>query len=142
MGCAVVGGLVVAGCGSDGSPADRAASQSDKLGNQACGCWAAFGYDSQEACQSEFAVSEDAVQCANEAYDQYPMELGPFFDCFEMAARDARNCMSSLSCEELEQWQTCFEQFEDEINSCPDPSTEAENALGECGEVVEDDMSM
>jgi hypothetical protein len=143
----VLGGLLtglvaMVGCGSDSTPVNAAAAQSRNLGNKICDCWETFGFDSKDSCQSQFRITSDAKQCANDAYNEYPMELGPFFECFEMAGRDANNCVSGLSCEATSEWQSCLDDYETQINGCPEPSSEAQAALNECGEVVEDDMSM
>jgi hypothetical protein len=138
FGCAVFV-LGAAGCGSD--PVTRLESQYTATGNAVCArCPEAAGVLTAAECQARLAAENPfdgpEYDCARMAYQRYPSELGPYFDCLNGASSRYDTCIRGTlsSCPPAATATTaCNEALTAGINACPIPtSVEAATALGAC----------
>lgn len=135
-----LGGALVAGCGG-GDPLTRIESTYSGMVDHVCrACPAAAGATTEADCRATAAANSpfDGPEwdCQRSAYQRFPSELGPYYDCFARAVTSFDSCMrnATRTCPPAStDVSACSDQLDTATSACPRPdSVMALEAVSAC----------
>ena len=102
-----------------------------------CGCFAEFGFDSQQECLADVMDEPDEYDmCVKDVHDN-STEDDANQQCILAAVRQMNTCLGQLTCEDFEGYYDsgfydCYLQYYEAIQDCPPLPESFEMMLEEC----------